>query len=237
MEKTLNIEPIDTGVSLKMRIYEALKDAITSMNIYDHDAELRLDERKLSEQFGISRTPLREALSRLDQEGLVEIIPRRGAFIVRKSKKEILEMIEVWAALESMAARIITTKASDDEIAALRDLITSTDDAREPEHIDEYSESNIAFHQGIVGLAKNDLITSITDGLFMHVRAIRHRTIFEADRVKRSIKDHTKIVEALEARDTNLAGRLVREHNLKLRDHVQDFVDLEPKQELKAGRR
>ena len=67
----LVVQPIDANFSLKDRIYDSLKQAITSMNIYAEDAELRLDERKLSEQLEISRTPIREALARLEQEGLV----------------------------------------------------------------------------------------------------------------------------------------------------------------------
>ena len=82
------------------------------MNIYADDAQLRLDERDLSQRFGVSRTPLREALAQLDQEGLVRIVARRGIFIVRKTKAEILDMITVWAALESMAARLATQHAS-----------------------------------------------------------------------------------------------------------------------------
>ena len=85
---SLIIQPIEETVSLKSRIYASLKAAITEMNIYADDAELRLDERELSQQFGISRTPLREALAQLDQEGLVRIVPRRGSYIVRKTKAD-----------------------------------------------------------------------------------------------------------------------------------------------------
>lgn len=223
----LNVTPIDSGFSLKARIYDSLKSAITSMNIYDEDAQLRLDERKLSEQFGISRTPLREALARLDQEGLVDIVPRRGIFIVRKSKEEILEMITVWAALESMAARIITKEALKPEIATLRTMFGAFEDESPAEHIDEYSEANIKFHQAIIAMSKNDLIASITDGLFVHVRAIRHRTIFDKDRASQSIADHMDIISALENRKTDRAGKLVREHTLKLRDHVAEHVNLD----------
>ena len=78
----------------------------------------------------------------------------------------------------------------------------------------EYSEANIKFHQAIIGLGKCPLIVDITNGLFFHMRAIRQRTIFEQDRAKRSIVDHKEIVAALEARDTERAERLVREHTL-----------------------
>ncbi|MFB3133204.1 MAG: GntR family transcriptional regulator [Rhodothermales bacterium] len=226
-ENVLKIRPIKENFSLNARIYDELKQAIVTMNIYDDDTELRLDERTLSEQFGISRTPLREALARLDQEGLVRIEPRRGIYIQRKSKQDILDMITVWAALESMAARLITAEASDDEIATLRGMLSVYDTDKVTEHLDEYSETNISFHQAIIALGKCPLIDEITDRLFMHVRAIRARTIFEEDRAKRSIEDHLAIVEALEARDTERAERLVREHTLKLRAHVARHVDLD----------
>ncbi|RME95215.1 MAG: GntR family transcriptional regulator, partial [Alphaproteobacteria bacterium] len=217
----LDIKPIDEGFSLKSRIYESLKQAIMNMNIYDDDTELRLDERRLSEQFGISRTPLREALARLDQEGLVNIVPRRGIYIVRKSKAEILEMITVWAALESMAARLITQNATDDEIAELRALCATFKGDGVRARIDEYSDANIQFHQKILELSKCQLLKEMAQGLFMHVRAIRARTISEKDRADRSIVDHMHIIEALEARDTDLAERLVREHTLNLKAHVE----------------
>ncbi|MDA7945847.1 MAG: GntR family transcriptional regulator [Hyphomicrobiaceae bacterium] len=223
----LEIKPIGDGFSLKSKIYDSLKAAIMDMNIYDSSADLRLDERRLSEQFGISRTPLREALARLDQEGLVKIVPRRGIYIVRKSKAEILEMITVWAALESMAARLITQNASDEEISSLRALCSTFDGEAVKARIDEYSDTNIKFHQAILKMSKCELLNEMAQGLFMHVRAIRARTISEKDRADRSIVDHMHIIEALEARDTELAERLVREHTLNLRAHVERYVDID----------
>jgi len=223
----LNISPIGDGQSLKAKAYDALKTAITGMNIYASNAELRLDERDLSQRFGISRTPLREALAQLDQEGLVRIVARRGIFIVRKTKAEILEMITVWAALESMAARLATKVATDEEIARLHDLVDTFSTDEVARKTGEYSDANIKFHQAIIALGRCHLIGDISDGLFFHVRAIRQRTIFEADRARRSIVDHKEIVAALEARDTERAERLVREHTLKLRDHVEQHVELD----------
>ena len=225
-EMVLRIEPIAESLSLKARAYKALKAAIMDLNIYAADAELRLDERDLSLRFGISRTPLREALAQLEQEGLVRIAPRRGIFIVRKTKAEILDMITVWAALESMAARLATTAATDRELTSLKDLIVFSGDEVAAK-TGEYSDANIRFHQTIIGLGHNRLIGEITDSLFLHVRAIRQRTIFEADRARRSIADHTAIVEAVVARDADLAERLVREHTMKLRDHVERHVNLD----------
>jgi DNA-binding GntR family transcriptional regulator len=126
-----------------------------------------------------------------------------------------------------MAARLITTEAGDDEIATLRRMLSIYDGDQVTEHLDEYSETNISFHQAIMSLSKCSMLGDIADPLFMHVRAIRARTIFEEDRAKRSIEDHLEIVVALESRDTEQAERLVREHTLKLREHVARHVDLD----------
>jgi len=221
MDRMLTLKPVEANFSLKDHIYEVLKDGITGMNIYADDAELRLDERKMSEQLGISRTPIREALARLEQEGFVEILPRRGVFIKRKTLDEILEMIVTWAALESMAARLATSRATDPEIASLREMVASYNQDEARAHIDEYSESNIAFHQRILELSKTKLLKDIADGLFLHMRSIRNRAMAEGDRVTRSVVDHMHIIEALEARDAPLAEALVREHTMRLHAHVR----------------
>src|SRR4029079_6943800 len=103
--------------------YEALRKAILAMDVYHSDADLRLDEKTLAADLGVSRTPVREALARLEHEGLVRILPRRGVYIVRKSKAEIIEMITVWAALESMAARLVCERATEEGIRRLRTLV------------------------------------------------------------------------------------------------------------------
>jgi DNA-binding GntR family transcriptional regulator len=221
MRREFIVKPIDSSFSLKEHIYDVLKEAITAMNIYAEDAKLKLDERQLSEQLKISRTPIREALARLEQEGFVRIVARKGVFIVRKSVDEILEMITVWAALESMAARLATTAAGDDEIGSLRKVLATVSRDEISTHLDEYSEANIRFHRRILEISKCRMLLDLADGLFIHMRAIRARTMGEGDRADRSVVDHVHIIEALEARDTDLAERLVREHTLNLHDHVQ----------------
>ena len=142
MATRLKLKPVGINFSLKEHIYDVLKDAISSMNLYDADANLRLDERALAEQLGISRTPVREALTRLEQEGFVEVQPRRGVFIRRKSLEEVLDMIVVWASLESMAARLAIENAGDREIASLRKALPKQKGESELRaHLHEYSRS------------------------------------------------------------------------------------------------
>jgi len=197
-------------------------------DIYAHRDEIRLDERQLSQALGVSRTPIREAMTLLEQEGFLRTVPRRGVFIIRKTKKQIVEMIEMWAALESMAARLATIHAADEDILALRHMFDEFRNATPAEHIEEYSDANITFHQAIIGLSGSHLMGKTIENLFIHVRAIRRMTISQSDRAARSIVDHMRIIEALEKRDTELAETLVRQHSLDLAAHVEkhcNFLD------------
>src|SRR3954469_3754006 len=219
------LTPIGVNVSLRDQAYSALKQMITDADIYAHPEEIRLDEKQLSQSLGVSRTPIREAMTLLEQEGFLRTIPRRGIFILRKTKKQIVEMIEMWAAIESMAARLATLNASDDEMAGLRRMFDEFRNSTPAEHIDEYSDANIAFHQAIIGLSGSHLMGKTIENLFIHVRAIRRLTISQSDRAARSIVDHMRIIEALEGRDTEVAERLVRQHSLDLAAHVEKHCD------------
>jgi DNA-binding GntR family transcriptional regulator len=226
-KSTFHLPRLDAQPSYRDQAYTALKRAITAMDIYDHAQEIRLDERQLSAGLGISRTPIREAMTLLEQEGFVRTRPRRGIFVVRKTKREIVEMVTVMAALESMAARLAAERATSSDIARLHGLMDefrNGNDAR----IDEYSDANIAFHQAIIKMSGCALLTEMTENLFIHMRAIRKITIHQDNRAARSITDHMRIIEALERRDPGLAERLAREHTLGLAAHVEqhgDFLD------------
>ena len=222
---------LDNPTSYRDLAYAALKRAITAMDIYDHAQEIRLDERRLSEGLGVSRTPIREAMTLLEQEGFVRTLPRRGIYVVRKTKREIVEMITVWAALESMAARLVALRAADDDIAELRRLMGAFHggpNGEGSERLEEYSDANIAFHQAIIRMSGCSLLAEMTENLFIHMRAIRKVTIHQDNRATRSIVDHMAIIEALERRDPDEAERLARAHTLGLAAHVEqhgDFLD------------
>lgn len=214
------LSPIQESFTLKDHTFSVLRNAILDMNIYDRDADLRLDERQLAERLGISRTPIREALARLAQEGLVRIIPRKGVFVCRKSRAEILEMVITWAALESMAARLATEHASDAELKALRKFAMKHSHDAARADLEEYSDANIKFHQTILDLSGCGLLSTTADGLFVHMQAVRRRAMGEGNRARRSVVDHMQIIEALVARDADLAARRVREHTMQLHAHI-----------------
>ena len=219
------VEPMATPESFKSRAYSALRDAIVSMDVYRSRDDIRLDERRLALDFGISRTPVREAMAQLEREGFVRSEPRRGVYVVRKSKREVIELITAWAALESMAARLITEHAGDQEIASLRHMFATFDNGAVRAHLDEYSQLNIEFHQTIIRMGGNAALINLAENLFTHMRMIRRKTIGEMDRADRSIHDHMNIIEALELRDTKRAEELVRIHALGLAEHVGRYAD------------
>jgi DNA-binding GntR family transcriptional regulator len=219
------LAPIDTSSSFKQKAYTALKNAIVAMDIYRSRDDIRLDERKLAQEFGISRTPVREAMAQLESEGFVRSVPRRGIYIVRKTKREVIELITAWAALESMAARLMTESANDEEIADLRRMFATFNGGQVQAKLDEYSEVNIEFHQTIIRLSRNQVLIDMAENLFAHMRMIRRKTIGEKDRAARSIRDHISIIEAIEARDKERAGELVRDHALGLAEHVAKYAD------------
>ncbi|MDR6952346.1 DNA-binding GntR family transcriptional regulator [Ancylobacter sp. 3268] len=220
----LAVAPLEDTSTFKNRAYAALKDVIVSLNIYDQPHEVRLDERQLAQSLGVSRTPVREAMAQLEREGFVHSVPRRGIYVVRKTKREVIEMIQVWAALESLAARLITQHASDEEIATLRAMFATFEDGAPHAKLDEYSEVNIQFHQAIIAMGGNGILINLAENLFTHMRMIRRKTIAEEDRADRSIQDHLAIIQSLEARDTDTAEVLVRNHALGLADHVSRYA-------------
>ncbi len=219
------VAPLEDTSTFADRAYAALKTVILSLDIYDKPGEVRLDERQLASDLGISRTPVREAMAQLEREGFVRSVPRRGIYVVRKTRAEVIELITAWAALESMAARLITQNASDQEIAELRKMFTKFENGELHARLDEYSEVNIEFHQTIIRMSRNGVLIDLAENLFTHMRMIRRKTIGEEDRADRSIRDHMNIIHALEARDTERAEDLVRNHALGLAEHVGRHAD------------
>lgn len=228
MTERVQLTAVDVNFTLKDHIYDVLRGAILDMNIYSESADLRLDERKMAEELGISRTPIREALARLEQDGLVEIQPRKGVFVRRKTREEVMEIILVWAALESMAARLATSEASDRDLRGLRDLADAHRRIDPTRDMEGYSRANIRFHQRILELSRCSALKATADTIFMHMHAVRRRAIFEADRAAQSVADHLEIVAALQSRDAVLAERLVRDHSMRLREHIeQSWIEID----------
>jgi len=211
---------IQAEESFKFKVYAALKDAIFKIDIYSSPAPVMLDERDLSDQLGVSRTPIREAIAMLEQDGFLRTVPRRGILIVRKTKREIVETIQAWAALEGMAVRLIAQEHKPD-ISTLRQIFQDFTDSHRPhDYLNEYSLANLTFHQDLIRMSGSQVIADMTDKLLFHVRGIRQLTIGREDRADRSIEEHLAIITAIEQGDADKAEALARDHTLGLAHYV-----------------
>ena len=150
---------------------------------------------------------------------------RERTHVTRKSKREIIEMIQMWAALESMAARLATIRATDADIARLRHLFDEFADTPPAQRLRAYSDADIAFHGAIIALGGSQTISNAACNIFSHVRAVHRLTIAQNGRAAQSIVDHLEIIDALERRDTELAEHLTRQHTLRLAAHVERHCD------------
>ncbi len=209
------------ALSVRDQAYVLVKGVIADTDIYNRGQELRLGERELEIELGIGGAQIREALSMLQQEGYLRANHGRDVYIIRKPKREIIEIIQMWAALESLAVRLAALSAEDAQITALRRLFDEFQNPPVLEHLDRYSRVNIAFHESLIALSGSQTLVDEIGRHYIHVRAIRRATITQSGRAACSIVDHLKIVEALERRETEAAERLSLEHTLGLVSHVE----------------
>jgi DNA-binding GntR family transcriptional regulator len=221
----LTVEKIRAPSSLSERAYEAIKESILKIDMTQMKDEDHIDERGLSESLGISRTPLREAINRLVIEGFLKVLPRKGIYVVKKTKKEIIEILLVRAALEGMAARLATKHVTDEEIQKMRELFSPFCESSSGGQFIKYSDANIVFHELVLRTSQCGKLIELAGNLFDHIRWIRFRTIVFEDRFTKMQKEHLAIIEALEKRDQDLAEKRMRFHIEGLAQYIEEKVN------------
>lgn len=220
LEISLGLASIGQTVSLRDQAYDSIKRSILAMDLYDGSAQIRLNEHQIAQDLGISRTPVREALTLLEREGFVCTVPRRGLFVTRKTKREIIEMITVWAALEGLAAHAAAQHAGDADLRELGRTFQDFDPSTAPDRLNAY-EADLDFHQTIIRLGGCGLMVEMTADLFIHLRVLRSAFLHRAGRFEAAMREHAAIIAALQARDADRAAILVRDHALGLIAHVE----------------
>ncbi|ASM74732.1 MULTISPECIES: GntR family transcriptional regulator [Roseobacteraceae] len=172
----------------------------------------RLDEVRLAEQFGVSRTPLREALQRLESSGLVTLIPRRGAFVRQPGPLELLEMFEVMAELEAVCARLAARRISDAAFDELRAANARCQAASDAQNADLYYAENELFHATIYRESGNSFLEQESLKLQKRLRPFRRQQLHYRGRMVQSLAEHENIVAALMSGDSDAAGDALRSH-------------------------
>lgn len=175
----------------------------------------KINEKRLTEQFGVSRTPLREALKVLASEGLLSLIPHRGAVITRQSEAELDEVFRVLAALEGLAGELAAEQAED---RTLQEIVHLTNDLRRSfEQADRptYFRINQAIHNAILAATGNDTLMRSHELLAFRVQRARYQANLTPDRWRAAVEEHEAIAEALLARDAERCSKLMRDHLLQ----------------------
>jgi DNA-binding GntR family transcriptional regulator len=192
---------------LYQRVAERLRERIVAHTLAPGSW---IDEQALTAEWGISRTPLREALKVLAGEGLVTMKLRRGAYVTEVSERDLSEVFHLLSLLESDAAAVVAQQASDAEIAelvALHQRLEATVDDR-----DAFFAANEEFHRRLLEIAGNRWRNQMVADLRKVMKLYRHHSLFKQGRLQASLKEHRKIVAALKARDAALAQQLMQRH-------------------------
>jgi DNA-binding GntR family transcriptional regulator len=169
-----------------------------------------IDELKLAAEWGISRTPLREALKVLAVEGLVTMKVRRGAYVTEMSRDDVSQVYRLLALLESDAAGEVATSASDAQIAELRTLHDQLE--KQARQRDAFFATNERFHFKLLEVAGNRWRSQIVADLRKVMKLNRHHSLFKQGRISESLAEHRTLMRAIERRDAERACRLMREH-------------------------
>jgi len=182
----------------------------------------RIAERELCDQLRVSRTPLREALKVLAAEGLVLLLPNRGARAVKPTSRSLQDLFEVCEGLESLAGELACQRISDAQIAALRDLHTAMVAHYQAGDLTQYFHCNRLIHEGIVRAADNATLTALYDSLTARIRNVRYLAPMPKDHWAVAIKEHEGILNALERRDGTGLAHILRHHLRVKRRQVEE---------------
>ncbi|MBP3735513.1 MAG: GntR family transcriptional regulator [Lachnospiraceae bacterium] len=195
--------------SLSGRVFQKLRDDILSGRYKDHE-ELR--EIAVATELGVSRTPVREALRQLELEGLVQIIPNRGAFVSAISATDVHDIYMIRARLEGLCARWATEHISREELEALEQNVYLADFHAARGHMDQMAELDSEFHNIMYSACRSKMLEHLLKDYHQYVLRVRKLTLSVHERGLASNNEHRSIMEAMYQKDADMAEKLASEH-------------------------
>ena len=208
-------------LSLGNQAYQELKRIILERQIPPGG---KLNEGDLAKALGISRTPIREAINRLEKEGLVKIIPQRGAFVVQFTEKDVFELFLIRENLEGLAAYLAATKMSEKDLAKLESAVEGFSEPFDEKEIRRYAREDFKFHQAVVQFSEAQRLIILISTLHDYIRIFRLATVGVSGRMKTSLDEHRQLLEAFRQKSPEEAERRMREHIRHVRDGVMENI-------------
>ena len=219
----------------RVALHEQARDRLRSLIVRgDLAPGVAILETQLSEELGISRTPLREALKLLAAEGLLELRSNRSAQIAPLRPAEIDEIFEVISAIEGIAAQLAASRMTNQELRRLSQLQDRMEAHHDEGRLDEYFKINQEIHSFIIASAKNAVLKSTHDTLLARAERARYFALSSRSRWDESVHEHRQILKALEKRDGAAAARALTQHVLRTGRAVNEELRLREKKRLKA---
>ncbi len=219
---TPNLSPVNNPASLEKRAYDAIKAAILAFELRPEET---LVETDLARQLGISKTPVRDSLSRLENEGFIVKIPYKGYTVAPISKQTVSNIFEIRAALEGLAARLASVNFSDSDLQTAFGLIAAHSQASQQGDMPRASQVNRQFHALILARANNPRLEQILDNLDDHLQRYRVLSNYQSGRLEKSVIEHRQILAAIQDRNPIAAEQAARTHILSVAEdlNAQDF--------------
>lgn len=208
-EKRLLPVNLDSFKPLRELVLDAIREAIINGSLKPRE---RLMEIQLAEELGVSRTPIREALRKLELEGFIVMLPRKGAYVADVSFKDIADVFEIRAALESLAAGLAAERITDEELEEMERHLVEKADAIARHDMTQLVEVDTKFHELVYRASRNDRLSLIINNLREQIQRYRSTSLAYPGRMKQSLEEHRAIVEAIQSRDSQLARQLALEH-------------------------
>jgi DNA-binding GntR family transcriptional regulator len=221
MEKAFEKLKLHEYKPLRDIVFDSLKEAIIEGHLKPGE---RLMEVQLAEKLGVSRTPVREAIRKLELEGLVVMIPRKGAYVADVSLKDIMNVLEIRASLEGLAASLAAERMTEEELEELQIKANEFNEALRNNDVDMMIEKDTEIHDLIFKSTRNDRLISIAEGLREQIQRFRVTYITEYNKSEELIEEHSKILEALKNRDVEKARIYAQEHIENAENYITKAV-------------
>lgn len=206
--------------SLRGRVFRRLREDILT-GVYKEQDELR--ESTIGEELGVSRTPVREALRQLELEGLVTIIPNKGAYVTGITQKDVHDIYRVRSMLEGMCARWATEHITEEQIDELEEIVLLSEF-----HLRKKGEASMAqvseldgkFHKVLYEASDSRILEHVLSDFHKYVQMARRLSVKTKDRAEKSVAEHKEILEAIRDRDKDLAEKLANRHIMKVMENL-----------------